>query len=99
MIEVSKEDIIVLKNAILKYGEKEQLRQLQEECAELIAAVNHVSRGRENASNEFIEEFIDVYIVMFQLFLDVKNKTEFLKMFDYKMARLKKRLSKEVSND
>lgn len=99
MIEVSEKDINVLKDAIVKYGAKAQLRQLQEECAELIAAINHCFRGRENASMEFLEEFVDVYVVMFQLYIAAKSPLDFYQMFEIKMARLKERLSKEVNDD
>lgn len=99
MIEVSTEDINVLKDAVIRYGAKAQLRQLQEECAELIAAINHCFRGRENASMEFLEEFVDVYVVMFQLYIAAKSPHDFYQMFEVKIARLKERLSKEVKND
>lgn len=99
MIEVSDVDINVLKDAVIRYGAKAQLRQLQEECAELIAAINHCFRGRDNASMEFLEEFVDVYIVMFQLYVAAKSPLDFYQMFEIKMARLKEHLSKEVKND
>lgn len=99
MIEVSEKDINVLKDAIIKYGVKPQLRQLQEECGELIVAINHCFRGRENASMEFLEEFVDVYVVMFQLYIAAKSPLDFYQMFEVKMARLEERLAKEVSND
>lgn len=99
MIEVSEKDINVLKDAVIRYGAKAQLRQLQEECAELIAAINHCFRGRENASMEFLEEFVDVYVVMFQLYIAAKSPHDFYQMFEVKMARLKERLSKEVNDD
>lgn len=96
MFKVSEKDINVLKDAVIRYGAKAQLRQLQEECAELIAAINHCFRGRENASMEFLEEFVDVYVVMFQLYIAANSPLDFYQMFDVKMARLKDRLSKEV---
>lgn len=99
MLEVSEKDINVLKDAVIRYGAKAQLRQLQEECAELIAAINHCFRGRENASMEFLEEFVDVYVVMFQLYIAAKSPLDFYQMLEIKMARLKERLSKEVRND
>lgn len=99
MITYSEEDIKLLKDAIVKFGTKAQLRQLQEECAELIVAINHCFRFRENAADEFLEEFIDVYIVMFQLYLAAKSPDDFEEMFHFKMARLSTRLSKEVRND
>lgn len=99
MFEVSEKDINVLKNAVIRYGAKAQLRQLQEECAELIAAINHCFRGRDNAYMEFLEEFVDVYVVMFQLYIAAKSPLDFYQMFEIKMARLNERLSKEVKDD
>lgn len=99
MLKVSQEDIQVLENAVKRYGTKAQLRQLQEECAELIAAVNHCFRRRENGSLEFLGEFVDVYIVMYQLFLAAKSEEDFNSMLEVKLFNLKQRLSEEVRND
>ena len=95
MIDVSPDVINVLKDAVIRYGAKAQLRQLQEECAELIVSINHCARGSDGASVEFLEKFIDVYIVMFQIYLASNAPLDFYKMFDVKMSRLKERLSKE----
>ena len=48
------------------YGIQYQLRQTQEECAELIAAINHVFRGRISPA-ALIEELADVEIMLDQL--------------------------------
>lgn len=93
MIEVSPEDFNVMKIAIIRYGVKAQLRQLQEECAELIVSINHCARGRDGAADEFLEEFIDVYILMCQLFIASDAQLDFYMMFDEKMSRLKEYLS------
>ena len=59
----------ILKRAIETYGEEHQLNKLQEECAELIAAI---SRYRENPVEhknyiKVIEEAVDVETVLLQL--------------------------------
>jgi len=59
----------ILKRAIETYGEEHQLNKLQEECAELIAAI---SRYREDPVKQknyinVIEETVDVETVLLQL--------------------------------
>lgn len=59
----------ILKKAIETYGEENQLNKLQEESAELIAAI---SRYRENPVEQknyinVIEEAVDVETVLLQL--------------------------------
>lgn len=53
--------------AFEKYGKEKQMRQLQEECAELIAAINHHFRGRDNNLDETIEEIADVTLMLSQI--------------------------------
>lgn len=56
-------------------GREKQLRQLQEECAELIVAINHYLRAEQEynfigiglASCNLIEEVADVEIMLAQL--------------------------------
>lgn len=78
----------IAKLAIEKYGEAAQLRQLQEECAELIVAVNHFFRQRQNAREELIEELADVTIVLMELTPSLNYKDELTNMIDYKLGRL-----------
>lgn len=47
--------------AILKWGTTSQINQVQEECGELVAAINRLRRGRVNAK-ELAEEVADVII-------------------------------------
>lgn len=95
MININQQQFDILQNAVSTFGSEAQLRQLQEECGELIAAINHLSRGRINAGVEFINEFVDVYIVMAQLFIAMKNPTEFKNLFNAKLYNLEQRV-KEV---
>ena len=54
------------------YGRMQQLRQTQEECAELIVAINKLFRNNQDsissnkASNNFLEEVADVEIMLVQ---------------------------------
>jgi len=54
------------------YGKEQQLRQTQEECAELIVAINKLFRNNQDstsfnkASNNFLEEIADVEIMLEQ---------------------------------
>lgn len=51
--------------AVHKWGPADQLRQVQEECAELIAAINRTMRGRGEAN--MIEEVGQVWLLLLQL--------------------------------
>lgn len=62
-----------------KYGYSHQLLKLAEECAELIQPIQRIAQG--DISNEtyenFMEEFIDVYIVQSQIIqFWIKNNHE-----------------------
>lgn len=74
--------------AFEKYGHAAQLRQLQEECAELIAAVNHYFRGRQDSREELIEEMADVAIMLMELVPPLNHRDEVTNMLDHKLAKL-----------
>ena len=50
-----------------RYGKESQLRQLQEECAELIVACSKILRNSNRAVNNLIEEIADVRIMIEQI--------------------------------
>ncbi|WP_277657213.1 hypothetical protein [Seleniivibrio woodruffii] len=52
---------------IEKEGIEPQIRQAQEECAELISALSHFCRNRKGALDEVNEEIADVEILLVQL--------------------------------
>ncbi len=88
----------LFKEAIKKYGYAAQLGVLQEECAELIVAASHIRRNREGAIKEFIEELVDVHIMMRQMeeYLDEKGYSEeFAAIWNNKLHRLEQRLKGE----
>lgn len=82
----------IAKLAIEKYGHAAQLRQLQEECAELIVAVNHYFRQRRNSREELIEEVADVTIMLMELTPPLNRTNELTDMIDHKLAILNSKL-------
>lgn len=56
----------ICRRAVDLWGAASQLRQLQEECGELVAAVNQADRGRDGAIGQLIEEVADVEIMIAQ---------------------------------
>lgn len=72
--------------ALEKYGHTAQLRQLQEECAELIAAVNHYFR--RGTRGDLIEELADVTIMLMQLTPPWNLNGELSRMIDSKLEKL-----------
>ncbi len=88
----------VCRKAVIKYGDDEQMRIAQEECAELIQAISKCHRyglHGEHLQN-LIEEMADVVICIEQLKVILKaagiDESEFDDMVDRKIARIEKRL-------
>ena len=79
--------------AINQYGHNAQFHQLQEECGELIVAINHYIRQREGAKDKIIEELADVYICLRQSLLMLQCWDEFYGTVDSKVNRLADRLT------
>jgi NTP pyrophosphatase (non-canonical NTP hydrolase) len=63
----SKERRKIYRKAMEAWGFDAQARVCQEECAELIAAISHLSRGREDAMMEVAQELADTYIMVGQM--------------------------------
>jgi NTP pyrophosphatase (non-canonical NTP hydrolase) len=82
----------VLLSAIERHGKEPQWRQLQEECAELIAAVNRFLRKREGSVDALIEEIADVEIMVQQARLLVGNDALIDAAVEKKIQRLRERL-------
>ena len=61
------------------YEEQFNLDWLQEECAELITAINHLRRGKKGAREEFLKEFIDVDFTM-------RVVKHYIKQIDFDLA-------------
>ena len=96
--------MLIIETAIAKLGEENQMRQTQEELAELIVAINKYERAIKNdgcqsyidyTRKEVIEEMTDVLIMLDAVkeILDIKD--EEIKLVRYfKMKRLLNRLKK-----
>ena len=82
----------IYEEAIETYGVDAQLGMVQEECAELIVAINKLKRGAP--ISEIANEAADVYIMLQQLSLIVGG--ELLdNCIEKKLKRLNKRLKAE----
>ena len=85
----------VYEDAIKKWGEYMQTQMAIEECAELIDALCKSNRGRNN-KKDVLNEMVDVYIMIEQLFVLYDfSIEEFREQFKYKIDRLKKLLVKD----
>lgn len=80
----------VFKQSIEIYGKEAQSRQVMEECAELIQAINKCLRhpNKEGCKNNLIEEICDVEIMLFQLkeMFDIKDEA----VESYKLLKAKR---------
>lgn len=99
MININQQEFETLRDAVSTFGSEAQLRQLQEECGELIAAINHFMRYKVDASEEFLSEFVDVYIVMSQIFIAMKCPNTFQNRFKFKMSKLEQRIKEVKSHE
>lgn len=61
----------IAKKTIEYYGREHQLRKLQEECGELVAAIQHYNDCRDNSVGELIGEIADVFFLLMQLRIDI----------------------------
>ena len=55
------------RKAVNTFGTKQQMRHTQEECAELIVAISHWFRNREDSEKEVAEDLADVIIMCAQM--------------------------------
>ena len=96
--------MLIIEAAIAKQGEENQMRQTQEELAELIVAINKYERAIKNDGcpsyiayirKNIIEEMTDVLIMIdaVKYMLDIQDE-EIKKVRDFKLNRLLKRLKK-----
>lgn len=93
--------MLIVESAIAKYGEEHQLRQTQEELAELIVAINKYERVIKSGKDTYpfkeridiIEELTDVLIMIDSVkeILSISDH-EMKLMRDYKINRLFNRL-------
>ena len=97
--------MLIIEAAIAKQGEENQMRQTQEELAELIVAINKYERAIKNdgcpshiayARKNIIEEMADVLITLdtVKKILDIQDE-ELEHFRAFKLNRLLDRLKKE----
>ena len=97
--------MLIIEAAIAKQGEEHQMRQTQEELAELIVAINKYERAIKNdgcpshiayARKNIIEEMADVLITLdtVKKILDIQDE-EIEHFRTFKLNRLLDRLKKE----
>ncbi len=84
----------LLRRAVEVWGSEPQWRQIQEECAELIVAINHFRRGREGARQSLIGEIADVEIMLQQARLMLGDDAAIDAMIEIKLNRLSARLER-----
>lgn len=96
--------MLIIEAAIAKLGEENQMRQTQEELAELIVAINKYERAIKNdgcpsriayTRKEIIEEMTDVLIMLDAVknMLDIQDE-EIEHFRAFKLSRLLNRLKK-----
>ena len=81
-----------LEKAVNTYGLDNQLNQLQEECAELIVAVNKCRRNNFIDLDPLVDELADVTIMMEQIINHFNLENRVHDMIQFKLNRLKERL-------
>ncbi len=92
MITVDKE---VLQKALSEWQISAQLGMAQEECAELIVAINKFFRADPKGREMIIEEVADCFIVLEQLVL-IFGERYVQSAIDEKVTRLRKKLKMET---
>ena len=80
------------------WGEEEQLKVVQEECAELIVAISHYLRNRKGSRDNVIEELADVKLITDQMIRHF-GEHEVMNVFDAKSDRTAKKLEKYKEKD
>ena len=80
--------------SIKKWGIESQLNMLQEECGELIVAVNKLRRSKYRRKSYVAEEMADVRILIDQVILGLDISKQVNKCSEFKLKRLARRLKK-----
>jgi NTP pyrophosphatase (non-canonical NTP hydrolase) len=92
--ELSAELVRVAFRALSFHGEHEQKKQCQEECAELITAINHHRRGKIRV-NKLAKEVADVMIMAEQMCLIVESMgCDFDAVFQKTLAEVVEKLER-----
>lgn len=75
------------------YGLDSQLNMLQEECAELIQAVNKYKRTRTTA---IVEEMADVYIMLYQITYLLNKEVASVDVEDFIAMWMEKKIRRQL---
>ena len=86
-------DKIILLKAIEKWGVEAQLGMVQEECAELIVAINKLFRGSDGSKDQVIKELGDCMIMCYQV-VEMFGEDEVQKSIDKKLEIIKSRIER-----
>ena len=78
---------------IAKWGEKAQYEQAVEECAELIATIQHFARGKVDRG-VVVDELADVYLMVGQL-IYMLGEENFTSALEKKINKLDKLLNED----
>jgi NTP pyrophosphatase (non-canonical NTP hydrolase) len=84
----------IYKDATDHFGVNTQMLQTIEECSELITAISHFRRKRNNALENLKEEVADVYIMIKQM-MHMLNMHDNCEEVNGKLQRLKARIEFE----
>lgn len=92
-ISFSLHELEVLQRAYNTFGTWSQLDMCTEECAELIAAINHFKRCRPSSGADLEEEIADVIIMVTQIIMGLNISSDVKCMISKKIKRLEGRLN------
>jgi NTP pyrophosphatase (non-canonical NTP hydrolase) len=86
---------MIAKKAIKKFGTKNQMEMLVEECSELIMAIQKLKRAKNKSKVYKLEvaELSQRYNNFVEEMADEKLNKQFLKHFNNKIQRLDKRIN------
>lgn len=88
----------IYRKAMEAWGFDAQARVCQEECAELITAISHLSRNREDAMMEVVEELADTYIMVGQI-IEYLGSDVVEHVVNCKLGKVKEKLDNKEKDD
>ena len=100
-LDVWEDRVTLYSRAFREFGNTSQMRMCQEECGELIAAINQFLRGRIGLK-DLAEEVADVRIMVEQMEICVKklrvSDVSVSEIVENKVERLRRMLREEYSD-
>jgi NTP pyrophosphatase (non-canonical NTP hydrolase) len=93
--KITDEEVInILKSALVHYGDSAQISKAVEELAELIRSLSKPEFSDRERLDAIIDEIADVQVMLLQLKI-IYGAESCERRFDYKMQRLKERITSE----